>query len=37
MSVPDFGQLFIESKGQTIVVDGRSMKMLDRFTAAFNQ
>lgn len=37
MNVPNFGQLFIESKGEPIAFDGRQLVMLDRFPAAFNQ
>lgn len=37
MSGYNFGELFIESKGQPITVDGRTLVMLDRIPAKFNQ
>jgi hypothetical protein len=37
MTIPNFGQLFIESKGQPIVFGGRTLIMLDRLPAEFNQ
>lgn len=37
MSGPNFGELFIESKGQPITFNGRTLMMLDRLPAKFNQ
>lgn len=37
MTSPNFGQLFIESHGKPITYGGRTLIMLDRLPAVFNQ
>ena len=36
-TIPNFGQLFIESKGQPVEVNGRTLIMLDKIPAKFDQ